>query len=167
MERLLKVTAAREFDLGWPVLACAVGRPDDESRSRLRRLYLESGPAAELWVYGEPQRPPSAVIGIRLGDPAEITHIAVREGSRRQGLGRRLFAHMQAGHPDATCWMAETDDDAVGFYRVLGFQAEVLPPRYAGVRRYRCTWTSGGGVSRDPAMLDPGNACGSSGEEAD
>ncbi|MGC8489816.1 MAG: hypothetical protein ACP5QO_16565, partial [Clostridia bacterium] len=102
MESLSKVTAAREFDLAWPALACAVGCPDDESRLRLRGLYLESGPAVELWVYGEPQRPPTAVIGIRLGDPVEITHVAVQEGGRRQGLGRRLFAHMQARHPDAT-----------------------------------------------------------------
>lgn len=35
--------------------------------------------------------------------------------------------------------MAETDDDAIGFYRNTGFTIEELGEKYEGIRRYKCT----------------------------
>lgn len=35
---------------------------------------------------------------------------------------------------------AETDADAVDFYRRCGFAVESLGERYPGVERFRCTW---------------------------
>jgi hypothetical protein len=35
---------------------------------------------------------------------------------------------------------AETDQDAVAFYRRCGFQIDTLGEKYLGVERFRCTW---------------------------
>lgn len=70
----------------------------------------------------------------------EIEYIAVDEGHRRSGGGTALLAGMRAMHPDATIY-AETDDDAVGFYRRCGFSIAPAPAdsRWPGRVRYACT----------------------------
>lgn len=39
--------------------------------------------------------------------------------------------------------IAETDMDAVGFYRRYGFSIEALGEKYPGVERYKCTLERG------------------------
>ncbi|SJN21123.1 hypothetical protein FM119_02595 [Mycetocola reblochoni REB411] len=70
-----------------------------------------------------------------------LEYIAV-DGSRAgSGLGALLVAAVRALAPDLPL-VAETDDDAVGFYRRLGFAVVALDetdPRWPDRRRYRCT----------------------------
>jgi len=61
----------------------------------------------------------SALTGILIVRSGEILGIAVREGSRRKGVGRALIDH--AAQQFSTL-SAETDGDAVDFYRVCGFE---------------------------------------------
>ena len=75
-----------------------------------------------------------------------IRDIAVAEGERRRGVGGALVRHAAwAAGPGAL--IAETDDDAVDFYRRLGFAIAPLGEVYPGVNRYRCALapTSGHG----------------------
>jgi len=95
---------------------------------------------------------PIALASYLLDAAAVIEYIAVTEESQHSGLGSRLIAYVraQAGARDV---IAETDDDAVDFYRRLGFAIGPGPAheRYPGVRRYRCVLTrstgnGGGGI---------------------
>ena len=69
----------------------------------------------------------------------EITSIATTGSSERQGVGRALVSDLLSRHRGMSV-VAETDDDAVGFYRALGFAVTSLGEKYPGVRRYRCAY---------------------------
>ena len=66
-----------------------------------------------------------------------LEYIAVAPGLRGDGIGRALVDAL-AGVSEQV--VAETDDDAVGFYRALDFDIGPAPldPRWPGRRRYRC-----------------------------
>jgi N-acetylglutamate synthase-like GNAT family acetyltransferase len=73
---------------------------------------------------------------------ARIRGIAVARRRRGRGIGRSLITDAQR-RADATL-IAETDADAVDFYRGCGFDVESIGEQYAGVERFRCT------LSREP-----------------
>ncbi|MEU5850143.1 GNAT family N-acetyltransferase [Saccharopolyspora shandongensis] len=64
--------------------------------------------------------------------------IGVAEPLRGRGLGRALLAGMLDDLGGVTVH-AETDGEAVGFYRRLGFAIESLGEKYPGVERFECT----------------------------
>ncbi len=66
-----------------------------------------------------------------------ITHIATSPKWRGQGIGRKLieFARDNFGFEQIE---AETDDDALEFYKACGFAVEPLGENKYGVQRYRC-----------------------------
>lgn len=68
----------------------------------------------------------------------EITHIAVERRFRHQYLGTQMLGLLSLRYRDAD-FIAYTDDDAVGFYRRLGYQVESLGELHPGRTRYRCT----------------------------
>jgi len=70
------------------------------------------------------------------GGTIGIRSIAVAPAWRRGGLGRTLLDSL-AGRAGASMVVAETDDDAVGFYRRCGFAIEDAPPKF-GRPRYWC-----------------------------
>jgi ribosomal protein S18 acetylase RimI-like enzyme len=73
----------------------------------------------------------------RLGsDTIGVCSIAVAPGWRNQGLGRSLVDAL-AERLGARRVVAETDDDAVDFYRRCGFAVEDAPAKF-GKARYRC-----------------------------
>jgi len=71
-----------------------------------------------------------------LGGTIGIRSIAVAPAWRHRGLGRTLLDSL-AGRAGASMVVAETDDDAVGFYRRCGFAIEDAPPKF-GRPRYWC-----------------------------
>jgi ribosomal protein S18 acetylase RimI-like enzyme len=82
---------------------------------------------------------PIACIGLeRKGrDEADITALAVLPEWRRQGIARLLIfgSYEQLA---LRMLQAETDADAVEFYRATGFAVESLGERHPGVERFRC-----------------------------
>jgi GrpB-like predicted nucleotidyltransferase (UPF0157 family)/N-acetylglutamate synthase-like GNAT family acetyltransferase len=67
-------------------------------------------------------------------DYVEILNIAVAENVRHQGVGGKMIAELWKKYEMAI--EAETDDDAVNFYRKCGFQATAIQ-KY-NVRRWTC-----------------------------
>ena len=57
---------------------------------------------------------------------------------RGRGIGRRLLTEVLAA-VGATELVAQTDTDAVGFYRACGFAVSSLGEMYPGVERFECT----------------------------
>jgi ribosomal protein S18 acetylase RimI-like enzyme len=70
-------------------------------------------------------------------DTIGIRSIAVAPPWRNRGLGRTLIDALAERAPWAERVVAETDDDAVGFYRRCGFAVENAPPKF-GRARYWC-----------------------------
>lgn len=69
-----------------------------------------------------------------------IEYIAASARLRGTGVGRALVNHVRFEHPGHDL-RAETDDDAIAFYRALGFTDAPAPPdpRWPGRARYICT----------------------------
>ena len=87
------------------------------------------------------------IIGVSLrgGGEAEIAALSVAPERRRQGVGRWLIAEA-ARAEDLTRLPAETDADAVGFYRRCGFRTTEIQRVYDGqpVARWTCEWRKWG-----------------------
>ena len=82
-----------------------------------------------------PEIDPTAVIAYKKeADTLEILDIAVDPDYRGQGLGSIMIKGMITRNCPAKV-VAETDDDAVGFYRKLGFSASPFDSKW-GIVRY-------------------------------
>ena len=79
------------------------------------------------------------VLKLTSTDQAEITGISVEEGSRNQGIGSFMIREIQLRFPNIKL-NAETDRDAVLFYKKNGFQIIEIQKNYNGetVTRYLC-----------------------------
>lgn len=131
---LLSGQASIEWDR---LLREAMGEGSPEFRQWLARYQTDT----RYRLYG--LRKQALVIGL-LGvhcskrRSVEISHIAVDRRYRRQHLGAEmigLLTLMCRRHR----LIAYTDDDAVGFYRKMGFDVECLGEVYPGRVRYCCT----------------------------
>ncbi|MDN9012761.1 GNAT family N-acetyltransferase [Brevibacillus laterosporus] len=67
----------------------------------------------------------------------EIKHIAVSSGQRGKGIGSKMINYVSDTY---SVIYAETDHDAVDFYRNYGFEVTSLGEKYPGVERFLCTF---------------------------
>ena len=66
-----------------------------------------------------------------------IKHIAVLPSERGKGVGRKMLNFIMKHHSfNLLC--AETDNEAVAFYRNCGFTVKSLGEKYVGVERFLC-----------------------------
>ncbi|WP_090914585.1 MULTISPECIES: GNAT family N-acetyltransferase [unclassified Bacillus (in: firmicutes)] len=65
----------------------------------------------------------------------EIKHIAVSSVQRDKGIGSNMINYISNKYP---LIYAETDNDAVEFYRKYGFEITSLGEKYPGVERFLC-----------------------------
>ena len=82
---------------------------------------------------------PMGICGFRvLLDKLEICHIAVSENARGRGCGSTMIAALHSKYNMSI--QAETDDDAIGFYRKCGFEATAINKQFGDntVRRWVC-----------------------------
>lgn len=79
------------------------------------------------------------VLDISNSKQIEILDFAVKKDLQKKGTGRKLI-NFCVGAFKSDSIIAETDDDAVGFYRKIGFSVKALGDKYdAGINRYLCT----------------------------
>lgn len=83
------------------------------------------------------------VVGVRIITPgrAVIEHIAVAREAQRTGIGRQMIEYLVQAHQFEHL-EAETDADAVEFYRRCGFAVQSLGEVHPGVERFRCVLES-------------------------
>lgn len=67
----------------------------------------------------------------------ELKHIAVSPAYRDKGIGREMVQYIK-DHYSLSSICAETDQDAVNFYKNIGFQITSLGEKYPGVERFAC-----------------------------
>lgn len=103
-------------------------------------LYIEN-PERVLYGYTIEQDLVGC-IGIVKGEAnrCEIKHIAVSPVFRGKGIGREMIRYVEEHHAFSSIY-AETDQDAVIFYKNLGFHITSLGEKYPGVERFGCLLT--------------------------
>ena len=126
------------------LMRLAAGQP----RAELRRILTEDLPGMVVRGTGPHGHPTSLAAGVLDGDEVALEYIAVQESQHGRGVGRAL---VEALALLGRRILAETDEDAVGFYRALGFRASPAPPdpRWPGVLRFRCERSEPG-----PALVE-------------
>lgn len=129
---------AKDHDLT-RVLGYAVGTTTTERMNHLlNELYQHPGRKLFLLVESDAIL---GVIGIEVtqDSAATILHIAVDPPHQGRGLGRYMIEHI-VQEEELGELQAETDHDAVGFYRKCGFNVLSLGEKYPGVERFSCRW---------------------------
>ena len=107
------------------------------SDAELHRILVEELAVMEVVGTGPLGAPTSVAAYVSQSYGVVLEYIAVAPDLRGDGIGRALVDAL-AGVSGQV--VAETDDDAVGFYRALDFDIGPAPsdPRWPGRRRYRC-----------------------------
>lgn len=72
-------------------------------------------------------------------DELVILDIAVLKSIQKQGIGRTLIEYVKETY-QPKCITAETDDDAIDFYRKIGFTVKSLGEKYPRIMRYECQY---------------------------
>lgn len=113
------------------VLQYAVGPSETSLKKAV--LYYESNKGT-LYRYEE-----EACIGIEIigANKARVCHIAVVPQYRHKGIALQMIKEVSRMH-QLTYLQAETDDEAVEFYKKIGFQVKSLGEKYPGIERFHC-----------------------------
>lgn len=133
---LISLTNYWDKDAVKRLLAECMRAGDNQVNEELERYLAADG--CELFgcfVNGEL----AGIMGIRclLPHEAEIRHLAVKASWRGRTIGSAMIAEI-AGWDRVELIRAETDQDAVGFYRHAGFEIKSLGEKYPGVERFEC-----------------------------
>ncbi|MGK0532728.1 MULTISPECIES: GNAT family N-acetyltransferase [Bacillus] len=120
-----------ENDLILHVLQYAVG-PSETSLEKAVLFYERN--KGTLHRFEE-----KACIGIEIigTNKARICHIAVVPQYRHKGIALQMIKEVLRMH-QLTYLEAETDDEAVEFYKKIGFQVKSLGEKYPGIERFHC-----------------------------
>ncbi|MBX0355605.1 GNAT family N-acetyltransferase [Bacillus toyonensis] len=111
------------------VLQYAVG-PSETSLKKAVLFY--QGKKGRLYKYEE-----KACIGIEVigATKARICHIAVVPEYRHTGIAFQMIREVVRMH-QLTYVEAETDNEAVEFYKKIGFKVKSLGEKYPGIERF-------------------------------
>ena len=114
---------------------------DDDTRHRVRRDILTE--LSTIGAVDSDTDDRDVVVGFATYQLTErgvtIEYIATSEAAQGQGVGTQLVRALQRLYPGAVIF-AQTDDDAIGFYRALGFVDAPAPrdARWPERQRYDC-----------------------------
>lgn len=81
------------------------------------------------------------MIDIINSEEITILDIAVDKTQQRNGIGKKLINFVLDNYKRKIL-IAETDGDAVDFYRKCGFQVNSLGEKYPGIIRYDCKYVN-------------------------
>jgi ribosomal protein S18 acetylase RimI-like enzyme len=112
----------------------------DKSKDATDRKVAEFRSREDMDIYGWIENDEFlAVCGVEIhSNWVEILNIAVNPNDRKRGIGNSLIISLQQRYKMPI--KAETDDDAVGFYRKCGFETEAFIKTYPNgeCKRYKC-----------------------------
>jgi len=107
---------------------------------RIEQIYIQYAAGHSLRLYGWVQADQLVgIMGIHVHSDVlhEISHLAVMLDYQQAGIGRQMIQTYHSEHSSIQLF-AETDREAVGFYRQSGFAIYSLGEKYPGVERFRC-----------------------------
>lgn len=112
--------------------------PDDRSVEEAVQAY-ESNDAWQLYGYEDGELLVGMIGYEKSGNDLVIRHISVIPENRGLGYGRGMILEaMTKEKPERV--IAETDEEAVDFYRNIGFIVHSLGEQYPGTERFRCVF---------------------------
>ncbi len=121
-------------------LLLALGYPADVAPAKAQRIVAEYQNTPEQPILGgERDGLLLGLIGLRMEDEtrARIRHLVVHPRHRRSGVGGAMIRAVCEKFLLHTL-SAETDRDAVDFYRRCGFEVVSLGELYPGTERFQC-----------------------------
>lgn len=123
------------------LLAPAIYNPTAERLAQICQRY-QTEPTWRLLGY----RHRGSIVGclgleLRGQDNAVIRHIAVAPAWRERGIGKALIVHAIRTFTLSDL-IAETDCEAVEFYRRCGFAVQSLGEKYPGTERFLCSYST-------------------------
>ena len=119
------------------LLSYAVGAATDEKLNNILETVYKQGDS-KLYIFIDSDGSALGIIGVKGEEgSAEMLHIAVAENKRNCGIGRSMIDELLMLE-NLTELTAETDRDAVEFYRRCGFEIQSLGEKYPGVERFHC-----------------------------
>ena len=118
------------------LLAMAVGLPTPKKLANLMDNFYSSEDRRIFLTLDDEK--PIGMLGIDFTNHSHgvITHLATAPERRKQGIAVSLINHV-ARKLKLKDIVAETDQDAVEFYRVIGFKTEEIESRWPGVKRFK------------------------------
>ena len=142
----MRMSAILCKDTGWLfseeaflIYAACMYRPSFEGYRARMKQYISS-PSTKVFVWEERGEKTGIIVLGQSGPAAQILGIAVSDAHRRRGTGRRMIHQVMASERLERI-EAQTDDDAIGFYRRCGFDEERMVIDYADgpTVRYNCS----------------------------
>ncbi len=141
MPELLDLKEEPMPEIAQELLALSVGNPTAEKINSWYQDYLRDDNRMLFGLRHKGSMVGAIGLEIFADEKGEILHIGILPKYRNSGLGRlMLFECVER------CGLivieAETDKDAVDFYRRCGFKIESLGEKYPGIERFRCAWSA-------------------------
>ncbi|ANF96805.1 GNAT family N-acetyltransferase [Paenibacillus bovis] len=118
------------------LLGLSMGNP-----YRTEQVYAQYRLGDPFHLYGWVQAERLAgMMGIHVHSSVvhEIAHLSVMPDEQHVGIGRQMIQAYHRDYPHIQLF-AETDKEAVGFYRRSGFVISSLGEKYPGVERFHCS----------------------------
>ena len=139
----MEVALCRDMDWllsedAFSIYASCLYMPTYENFRKRMESYV-SDPLVKIYVSAEGDERIGILVLQVLNAEAEIMGIAVSDHYRNQGIGRHIILQVMA-QENLKCIKAQTDDDAIGFYRSCGFRDEMTVMDYPDGQtvRYNC-----------------------------
>lgn len=119
------------------ILSESVYMPTIEKLQLRAKKYM-SNPQINIWSYYNSNKACGLIIVETIDRIATIHEIAVLKEKRKNGIGSKLIDYCK-NNLNVDIIIAETDDDAVSFYKKYGFEIKSLGDKYnTGIIRYEC-----------------------------
>lgn len=133
-------------DLSWllseeafSVYASCMYHPTLENYKTQIKNFI-SDPSVKIFVCKECSQEVGILILKQYNDFSEIIGISVSDRFRNRGIGKNMINKVKKSE-QLKCIKAQTDKDAIGFYRKCGFAEEMVIIEYPDGKsvRYNCT----------------------------
>lgn len=121
------------------VLSESVGMPTEEKLKKRAQFYINNNNVVAFGYISDGVVLGLIVLDISNKEEIVILDIAVSIDNQHIGIGRKLIKHVLA-YLNPIMIIAETDDDAVDFYRKFGFIIKNLSEKYPNIIRYECKY---------------------------
>lgn len=140
--KLTELTDKAEVCAVYEIYRHCMFQPDREKFNRKAAQFLVDKAIKILGCFHQNKIVGVLVISLIERRRAEIIGIAVDASARNRGVGSYMI-HQAMRDYGLDFVFAETDDDAVAFYRKNGFRVARFAKSYDGETavRYRCEWT--------------------------
>ena len=152
--KLTELTCREEILAAYEIYQDCMYRPTEDRFRRKMEGYL-ADPGVRIWAC----RRDASTVGLAVvatgAETAELLGIAVARPLRRQGRGSCLLRSLALAVSPKPL-LAETDADAVDFYRRCGCQITAFAETYDGqpVTRYRCLLKADSGTCYEFTAAD-------------